>query len=217
MNPNDQMRRQILQYFYDRNAGATSKMGKKGSSVKISDVKRELKEKCGLSQPQVVSNLNYLLDNGWVKSVEVQKTIQVRGGTIPQVTTSYEISAKGIDKIEGGSQFEPQDKYPGINISATGQNVITLGDGNVVNAEYSELRERLDNLKNAISVENRLTDSQKLDASVDIESIKDQLAKRNPNKSAIARLWEGIQKLETIASLGAAVGQIVPLIRTITG
>ncbi len=39
MNPNDLIRKQILQYFYDRNAGATSKMGKKGSSIKISDVK----------------------------------------------------------------------------------------------------------------------------------------------------------------------------------
>ena len=39
MNPNDRIREQILQYFYDRNAAATSKTGKKGSGVKISDVK----------------------------------------------------------------------------------------------------------------------------------------------------------------------------------
>ena len=44
MNPNDEIRRQILRYFYDRNANATSRMGKKGSAVKISDVRRELKK-----------------------------------------------------------------------------------------------------------------------------------------------------------------------------
>ena len=41
-NPNDAIRQHILRYFYDRNAQATSRFGKKGSAVKISDVKREL-------------------------------------------------------------------------------------------------------------------------------------------------------------------------------
>jgi hypothetical protein len=43
MNPNDRIRRQIFGYFYERNNQATSKIGKRGSSVKISDAKRELK------------------------------------------------------------------------------------------------------------------------------------------------------------------------------
>jgi len=52
MSPNDEIRRMILRYLYDRNASATSRVGKKGSAVKISDVKRELKELHGLTQPQ---------------------------------------------------------------------------------------------------------------------------------------------------------------------
>lgn len=71
MNPNDAIRKQILQYFYDRNHGATSQRGKKGSAMKISDVKRELKAKYGLSQQSVISNLTYLIDRGWVKKEEV--------------------------------------------------------------------------------------------------------------------------------------------------
>jgi hypothetical protein len=42
-NPNDAIRRVMLRYFYDRNSSATSKYGKKGSAVKISDIKRELR------------------------------------------------------------------------------------------------------------------------------------------------------------------------------
>jgi hypothetical protein len=71
MNPNDEIRRQILRYFYDRNANATSRMGKKGSAVKISDARRELKEQYGLKQQEVMSNLTYLIDNGWIKTVRV--------------------------------------------------------------------------------------------------------------------------------------------------
>jgi hypothetical protein len=40
---NNEIRGVMLQYFYERNKGATSARGKKGSAVKISDVKKELK------------------------------------------------------------------------------------------------------------------------------------------------------------------------------
>jgi hypothetical protein len=52
LNPNDEIRSRILQYFYDRNATATSRFGKRGSAIKISDVKRELKGLHGLTQQQ---------------------------------------------------------------------------------------------------------------------------------------------------------------------
>src|SRR5689334_4014869 len=73
LNPNDQIRKQILRYFYERNDSATSKFGKKGSAAKISDVKRELKERFGLTQAEVMSNLNYLIDQGWVKTLNIEK------------------------------------------------------------------------------------------------------------------------------------------------
>lgn len=40
----NEIRSIMLRYFYERNRNATSSMGKKGSAVKISDVKRQLKE-----------------------------------------------------------------------------------------------------------------------------------------------------------------------------
>jgi len=67
MNPNDAIRQQILRYFYERNAGSTSRTGKRGSAVKISDAKRELKAGFKLTQQQVKANQTYLIDNGWVK------------------------------------------------------------------------------------------------------------------------------------------------------
>ena len=57
----------MLQYFYDRNKNATSARGKKGSAVKISDVKKELKTANGLTQQEVQSNLTYLISQGWVE------------------------------------------------------------------------------------------------------------------------------------------------------
>jgi hypothetical protein len=146
VNPNDAIRNQILRYFYDRDASATSRFGKKGSAVKISDAKRELKTKHGLTQQQIMSNLTYLIDRGWVKTIDQEKTVRVKGGTVPSVVTRYEIAAPGIEKLESESEFKPPDRYAGINITATGSNVITLGDGNVVNAEFAQLHSELNAL-----------------------------------------------------------------------
>lgn len=87
---NTEIRRLMLRYFYERNNNATSVMGKKGSAVKISVVKSELKALHGLTQPEVQSNLTYLLSQGWVGERDVQKQFRAKGGTImPSVTTFY--------------------------------------------------------------------------------------------------------------------------------
>jgi hypothetical protein len=85
---NTEIRHILLQYFYDRNRNATSARGKRGSAAKISDVKRELKATHNLTRPQVQSNLTYLLSQGWVGEVAVEKEFQTpRGTLIPSVTS----------------------------------------------------------------------------------------------------------------------------------
>jgi autotransporter translocation and assembly factor TamB len=159
-----------------------------------------------------MSNLTYLIDRDWVKVIEVEKTIQVKGGTIPSTVTWYEIAAPGIDKIEGESEFQPRERYAGINITATGSNVITLGDGNVVNAQFKELHSALDKLKNEITRTGKLAESTKLDLSVDIESIKDQLAKEHPDKTMIGHLWSGVERIVNGAGLIELIYKVAPLI-----
>ncbi|MHA3126728.1 hypothetical protein [Legionella pneumophila] len=131
-NPNDKFRALILQWFYDRNANATSKNGKKGSAVKISEIKQSLKNKHGLTQNQVQSNLTYLIDKNWINVTETEKTIYVNQGERVNKTTWYEISSDGIDKIEKESEFMETPKYVGININAVIQhsNRSTLSSAN---------------------------------------------------------------------------------------
>ncbi|MFA6302109.1 MAG: hypothetical protein WC627_03135 [Legionella sp.] len=214
MNPNDKIRAQILQWFYDRNNTATSKYGKKGTAVKISDVKSGLKSEYALTQPQVMSNLTYLLDKGWINKTDIEKTVQLESGTIPSITTWYEISAAGIDKIETISEFKENVKYPGININATGNNIVTLGDGNIVNVQYKSLHDELTNLKNSIA-KSTLSETDKLNLSVDIESLNDQLAKSQPDKSIIGSLWSKIETAATVGGFADAIGKISFLISSL--
>src|SRR5690349_4915649 len=121
---NEEIRSILLQYFHSRNKNATSARGKKGSAVKIRDVKSELKTAHGLSQQEVQSNLTYLISQGWVKEDSIEKSFTAPGGTvIPSSTSFYQITAAGIDKIEGPGEFT-MDRFHGIKIEATGQNII---------------------------------------------------------------------------------------------
>jgi hypothetical protein len=206
---NTEIRRLMLRYFYDRNENSTSARGKKGSAVKISDVKKELKATHGLSQHEVQRNLTYLMSQGWVVEVAIEKSFKAPGGTvIPSTTSYYKITAAGIDKIEGPGEFT-MPKFEGIKIEATGQNIITLGDGNQVNAKFGDLAESLSSLRKAIT-DSDAPDVRKLDLVSDIDTIQAQLAKPEPNRGILKAAWETVKGA---ASINGCIG----LVQKVTG
>jgi hypothetical protein len=189
---NNDIRRIMLRYFYDRNKNATSARGKKGSAVKISDVKKELKAAHSLTQQQVQGNLTYLISQGWVAEDKVEKSFTApRGTVIPASTSFYQITAAGIDKIEGEGEFT-MPKFHGIKIEATGQNIITLGDGNQINAKFNDLGTALVELRDAIT-QSQAAEADKMALVADIDTIQSQLAKPAPNKSIVAAAWESVK------------------------
>ncbi len=201
----------MLQYFYDRNKNATSARGKKGSAVKISDVKKELKTANGLTQQEVQSNLTYLISQGWVEEDAVEKSFTAPGGTvIPSSTSFYKITAAGIDKIEGPGEFT-MPKFHGIKIEATGQNIITLGDGNQINAKFGALGESLAELRDAIT-KSDAPDAQKMDLVSDIDTIQSQLAKAEPNRGIVKTAWEAVKGAATINGCVTLVQKVSGLI-----
>lgn len=204
---NTEIRRIMLQYFYDRNKNATSARGKKGSAVKISNVKKELKAANGLTQQEVQSNLTYLISQGWVEEDTVEKSITAPSGTvIPSSTSFYRITAAGIDKIEGPGEFT-MPKFHGIKIEATGQNIITLGDGNQVNAKFGDLGESLSKLRDAIT-QSEAPDVKKMELVSDIDTIQSQLAKPEPNRAIIKTAWETVKGAAAINGCVAFVQKV---------
>jgi hypothetical protein len=204
---NTEIRHTLLRYFYDRNRNATSVRGKKGTAVKIRDVKSELKAQAALTQQEVMSNLTYLLSQGWVEEDAVEKSFTAPGGTvIPSTTSYYKITAAGIDKIEGPGEFT-MPKFHGIKIEATGQNIVTVGDGNQINAKFGDLGSALADLRETIT-KSTAPESDKMNLVADIETVQSQLAKPSPNRSIISAAWSSIK--------GAAViAECIPLIERV--
>jgi len=208
----NEIRTIMLRYFYDRNKSATSVRGKKGYAVRISDIRKELKASHDLSQQEVMSNLNYLLSQGWVEEDKVEKSVPLPTGTvIPQSTSYFKITAARIDKIEGAGEFT-MDKFKGIKIEATGQNIITVGDGNQVNAEYQDAAGALVDLKQTLLQSTSITETQKLDLVADIDSIQSQLAKAKPNRTVIQGAWEAVKNLDTVLGLTDKVRKVAALL-----
>lgn len=208
---NEEIRKLLLEFFYERNKNATSVRGKRGSAVKISDVKKELKANHGLTQQEVQSNLTYLISQGWVKEDSIEKSFTAPSGTvIPSATNYYQITAAGIDKIEGPGEFT-MPKFHGINIQATGQNIITLGDGNQINSKFSELGKSLVELQNAVT-KSPITESEKLSLAADIDTIQSQLAKPEPNRGIISAAWQTVKAAATINGCATLVGKVATLI-----
>jgi hypothetical protein len=199
---NSDIRRIILRYMYDRNANARSaRSDRTGAAVKISTMRKDLKESHGLDLTQVRSNLTYLISQGWVEEQSIVKSVPTpRGGIIPSATYYYIISAEGIDKLDGPGEFT-MDKFQGIKIEATGQNIITVGDGNQVNAKFADAAEALAELKKSFKLSPNLTEEQKVDVVGDIDSIQSQLAKPGPNRPVISTLWTGIDKAAKAAGI----------------
>lgn len=209
---NDEIRQMILQFFYERASNATSLRGKKGSSLKMQDIKASLKAKHSFVDNQIISNLTYLLSQGWVKEeIEKKSFTTDRGVSIPSETHYYSITAAGTDKIEGPGKFTPK-RFEGIKIEATGQNIITIGDGNQVNVKFKEAAEALLELKEAVKLNNELEEETKLVIVSDIETIQGQLSKPIPNKSVIQTLWSGIEKAAAVGTLADIAHRIAPLI-----
>lgn len=210
----EEIRRLMLRYFYERNRDATSMMGKKGSAVPTSVLKADLRSRHGLSQKEVQRNLTYLLSQGWVGEKPISKTFTPKGGSVvSSVTSFFVITAAGIDKIDGPGEFT-MDRFHGIRIEATGQNIITLGDGNQVDARFSDIGESLVHLRDAI-VSTQLPEAEKLNYVADIETIQSQLAKPTPNKGIIQAAWATVKAAAAINGCAALVAKVAGLLAPI--
>ena len=90
-------------------------------------------------------------------------------------------------------------KFHGIKIEATGQNIITLGDGNQIDARFSDLGQSLVKLRDAV-IGSSESENQKMAIVADIETIQSQLAKPVPNRSIVAAAWDSLKAAATAAA-----------------
>jgi hypothetical protein len=196
---NDTCKKAILKVLYDAHKNARSR---KSNRAPVSELKEELK-KMGYREQEIVSELDYLIDAGWVKveNDEYEFTTP-KGFTRKQVKEYYKISDTGINYFEGPSEFQRIEKsISGIKVKNI-QGITIIGDSNfVVNSQYLDLFRSLSFLSEVVRTSDQLTDEEKLNYVKDMETIKDQLAKPSPEKNIIRLAWEKLKPLATVAGI----------------
>ena len=209
MNPNDDRRDKILRFRYDRHQSAR---GITAIPIGIQDLRREMKSRYGMKQPEVASNLDYLIQVGWVRPEVKSRSFLTKGGMVlPREQTKYKISEVGINHLEAANMFKKPQAASQVNITNV-QGVTVVGDGNVVNAKFTELSSALDQLDQAIADSRQLTDEQKLDAAGDLSGIRAQIGKKNPDPSAIRRMWEGLKAMPILGNAADAIARVGKLL-----
>jgi hypothetical protein len=68
-------------------------------------------------------------------------------------------------------------------------------------------------LSEAVRKSTQLSDTEKLNYVADVETIKDKLAKPEPDKNIISSAWERIKELAKYADLFGFFNQVADLIR----
>jgi hypothetical protein len=195
----DTARKAILRFLYEVHEKARSR---KSNRVPMSELKQELK-KLGFKEQDIVSELDYLIEAGWVKvETEEYEFTTPKGFRRKQVKEYYKISDAGINYFEGPSEFQRVEKsISGIKVTNI-QGVTVIGDSNlVVNTQYLDLFRRLSALSEVVRTSDQLTDEEKLNYIKDMDTIKDQLAKSLPDKNIIRLVWEKLKPLATVSGI----------------
>jgi hypothetical protein len=195
----DTARKAILKFLYEVHEKARSR---KSNRASVSELKRELK-KLGFKEQDIVSELDYLIEAGWVKvETEDYEFTTPRGFVRKQTKEYYKISDAGINYFEGPSEFQRVEKsISGIKVTNI-QGVTVIGDSNnVVNLQYLDLFRSLSFLSEVVRTSDQLTDEEKLNYIKDMDTIKDQLAKPSPDRSIVKLAWEKLKPLATISGI----------------
>ena len=195
MNPEDDKRNKILRFLYDRHKNTR---GINKIPIGIRDLQSEMKKQYKMTQAEVSSNLDYLIQVAWVREVIKERSFTTKAGMeLSQEQKKYKISDIGINHLEAGTVFKKPDYGGNINITNV-HGVTVLGDGNIVNAEFTDLARALDELENVIENSQMINDERRLDAIGDVATIRTQIAKINPDRSVIKAAWNSLQAIATV-------------------
>lgn len=168
----------------------------------------------GVMEKRTVSNLTYLLQNHWLEQDVRQFIVQPGGRPVMTRQVRYRISSTGVNRYEGPSAFQRAERMAGINITNI-QGVTVVGHDNVVNTQFADLYRSLDLLGSEIRGNEQLSDREKLSYQAEIETIKSQLMKEQPDRSIVERAWAVLKGVATISGVAAGADRVHILLRSL--
>lgn len=199
----DETREKILIVLHKRQESARSR---NSALTGIRDLARGVKKFLPKTkEAEVASNVAFLERNGFVEEVPVENYYSKEkfGNTKP--TYKYRLSREGLAYFEHESKFDRGNVFAGIgDISGSGHTII-IGNSNsvtnLVNNRFPEGHRLAESLRRKINALGELDDAQKISLQADIETIKSQLGKEEPDNSILAIAKANLATLANIATV----------------
>lgn len=221
-----EIRRAVLEVMNKQRKEATHE---REIRMHISQIERELHHAgYQLEDAQVMQAVDYLYAAKMLKRTQESKTIKlnpgrsssrysVGNGSFKHTDYFYTLTVRAIDELEGETEYSHKSFVPLQYIQINNSNApVIVGSNNNVTNNVS-IFNQLDELEQIISESADISVEQRQDAASDIESLKQQLAKPNPNSQVIDLLWTNIGRMADLAGAAALTTQIIKGIVALTG
>jgi len=187
--------------------------------VGIRDLAQEVKTiEPSLKENQVASNVTFLVQNGFVEEVPIENYFAKKqfGGAKP--TYKYRLTREGLAYFDHGSKFDKSSVFAGIgDISGNGNNII-IGNQNSItsisNTKYSDGHRLAEDLRRRVNALGELTDEEKISIQSDIETIKSQLAKSEPDTGILQKAKDNISFLADIVTVAIPTNALLTWLST---
>jgi hypothetical protein len=194
----------------------------------ITQIEREL-SRAGydLEDEQIMQAVDYLYAAKMLKRIQETKTVKLQSSTRSRFRTGnssfkhtnyyYTLTAKAMDELDGETEYSKQPFVPFQSIHITTSNApVVIGSKNHVSNNVTVFNQ-LDELEQIITESDSLSVKDRQDAASDIESLKPQLAKPNPNKAVVDLLWKNIGRVADTAGASAFAVEVAKAIAAMTG
>lgn len=207
---NDSIREKILSSLYDKHKKARSLNGQLMGIREIAQAVRSLEP---LSKETLVaSNLTFLVKNDFIEEKEIENTYAKTRYGNAKPTYKYQLTREGLAYFESGSKFDKSNIFAGIGDITGNGNYIILGNNNNIsslsNITYSEGNKLAEELRRRVNALGELTDSEKISVQSDIETIKNQLSKDDPDKEIISKAKNNLGFLADIVTIAPHVSNL---------
>lgn len=187
--------------------------GKSSLLVGIRDLSQEVKKDLPkVKENEVFSNTRFLIENGFVKEEAVENYFASKNYGNSKPSYKYCLTKEGLAYFEHGSKFDKSSVFAGIGDITGNGNIVIIGNQNsatsIANTRFVDGHRFAEELRRRVNALGELSDEEKVSIQSDLETIKSQLAKQNPDKGILQKAKYNLSFLADFAALAPYISEL---------
>jgi len=192
-NPDDALHRAILEYLLELHR---THKGTHGRETFGREVVAVVRKRTGATLGHVVASLVNLVQSGFVHE---RRQLHVLPGGGSGELELYGIAQRGAQRIDADLDVTgPIPAQDATVVEQSGVTTVFLDDDARVGAAHNDLSAILATLARIIEVDRELSETARRDALGDVETVRAQLSKTNPDHRIISIAWKGVRMAATV-------------------